>query len=270
MQGYKRSGPKRTFTDEAWAFIREHITEIVSDAELDQLEEMTLKRAEEWLKDFERPLVCWSGGKDSQVLLHLMHRIGLREAIGVFTHPDLEYPTAMRWYNENRPDGCEFVITHHDLTWLSKHPDMLFPTTNAGASRAYQIIQQVHYDRYCREHEFDVVILGRRRKDGNFCPSEPYAPKGGIYRANVIYDWDHEQTYAYMARYNLPLAPIYDWPDGFLEGTHPWCFRLSRKHHGYSEKETWQVIYDIDPDIIDLARPFFPVAQEVWNGNGNV
>ena len=97
---------------------------------------------------------------------------------------------------------------------------------------------------YFKAHELDVIILGRRRADGNYVGrnSNIYTDGKGVTR----------------------FSPIYGWKNGYLCGTHPWP---ARQWTG-SIENGWREVYDIDPGIvlaaaekIDSARAFLKEVQ---------
>ena len=115
-------------------------------------------------------------------------------------------------------------------------------------------------------HELDVIILGRRRADGNYVGrnSNIYTDGKGVTRFSPLAAWKHEHILAYIHYHQLPLPPIYGWKNGYLCGTHPWP---ARQWTG-SIENGWHEVYDIDPGIvlaaaekIDSARAFLKGVQ---------
>ncbi len=104
---------------------------------------------------------------------------------------------------------------------------------------------------YFKQNNLDVLLLGRRRADGNFVGrgDNIYMDSKGVSRYSPLADWSHEQILAYIHYHKLALPPIYDWKNGYLCGTHPWP---ARQWTG-SEQNGWQEIYDIDKDIVITA-----------------
>ena len=50
-----------------------------------------------------------------------------------------------------------------------KHPSMLFPQDSATAAKWFSIVQHRAQAQYYKENDLDVLLLGRRRADGNYC-----------------------------------------------------------------------------------------------------
>jgi 3'-phosphoadenosine 5'-phosphosulfate sulfotransferase (PAPS reductase)/FAD synthetase len=200
---------------------------------------------------------AWSGGKDSIVLGKLCEMAGVTSSmIGVC---NLEYPAFMDWIDENKPEGCEAINTGQDLEWLSKHPEMLFPQDSATAARWFSIVQHRAQREYFKRHDLDIIILGRRRADGNYVgrKSNIYTDGKGITRYSPLSDWSHEHILAFIHYNHLPMPPIYGWHNGYLCGTHPWP---ARQWTG-SEENGWREVYNIDKEIVITAAERIPGAK---------
>ena len=164
---------------------------------------------------------------------------------------DLEYPAFLKWLMANKPSGCAVINTGQNLDWLAKHTEMLFPQNSAVAGRWFAKVQHKAQRCYFKQNNLDVLLLGRRRADGNFVGrgDNIYMDSKGVSRYSPLADWSHEQILAYIHYHKLALPPIYDWKNGYLCGTHPWP---ARQWTG-SEQNGWQEIYDIDKDIVITA-----------------
>lgn len=148
----------------------------------------------------------------------------------------------------------------------SVYEEMLFPKDSAAAGRWFSIVQHRAQREYFKAHELDVIILGRRRADGNYVGrnSNIYTDGKGVTRFSPLAAWKHEHILAYIHYHQLPLPPIYGWKNGYLCGTHPWP---ARQWTG-SIENGWREVYDIDPSIvlaaaekIDSARAFLKGVQ---------
>ena len=132
------------------------------------------------------------------VLGHVCEVTGVTDSmIGVC---DLEYPAFAAWVQANKPAGCEVINTHQGLDWLAKHPEMLFPQESATAGRWFSIVQHRAQREYFKAHELDIIILGRRRADGNFVGrgSNIYTDGKGVTRFSPLAAWSHEHVLAYI------------------------------------------------------------------------
>lgn len=137
---------------------------------------------------------------------------------------------------------------------------MLFPKSSRTASRWFAIVQHRAQAEYYKARGLDMILLGRRRTDGNYCGKggNIYTDRKGITRYSPLADWKHEEVLAYIHYYDVPMPPVYGWPNGYLCGTHPWP---ARQWTG-SEERGWAEVYQIDPDIVTEAARKFPGAKK--------
>lgn len=227
---------------------REELETLVSEA----ISEIKLQSAG------KKAAYAWSAGKDSLVLGDLCRQAGITDCmLGVCS---LEYPAFMTWIQENKPENLEIINTGQDLEWLAKHPEMLFPADSKTAARWFAIVQHRAQAKYYKAHDLDMILLGRRRADGNYCGKggNIYTDGKGITRYSPLAGWKHETLLAYIHYYSITLPPIYGWNNGYLCGTHPWP---ARQWTG-SVQNGWKEIYEIDDSIVKEAAKSIPSAKE--------
>lgn len=241
----KPLGRKQSIKNEDWLEAMANIENAVSRADLDSITSETIQDIR--IKtESKKTAYAWSAGKDSIVLGHICEAAGIQDCmIGVC---NLEYPAFIRWIEDNKPARCEVINTGQDIDWLVKHPEMLFPQDSAKAGHWFHIVQHTAQAKYFKSHELDMIILGRRRADGNFVGrgSNIYTDGRSVTRFSPLAGWTHEQLLAYIHYHKLPLPPIYGWPNGYLCGTHPWP---ARQWTGGIENG-WREVYGIDPSIV--------------------
>lgn len=254
-------GRKQSISNDAWMEAVATIESAVSQCELDDLVSATIEDIRAAVGQ-KKAAYAWSAGKDSIVLGELCEAVGITDCmIGIC---DLEYPAFMTWMNEHKPAGCEVINTHQDLDWLARHPDMLFPKDSAKAGRWFSIVQHRAQAEYFKTHDLDIVILGRRRADGNFVGrgTNIYTDGKGVTRFSPLAAWSHEHVLAYIHYHQLPLPPLYGWKNGYLCGTHPWP---ARQWTGSTENG-WREVYDIDPSIVIEAAEKIESARAFMEG----
>ena len=254
-------GRKQNIKNNDWLNAIKNIEDSVSKKELDVLISNTVKEIKKKTKG-KKAAFAYSAGKDSIVLADVCKRAGITDSlIGVC---NLEYPEFMKWIEENKPDGCTVVNTGQDLEWLSKHQDMLFPQDSKKAARWFAIVQHTAQRKYFKDNNIQILILGRRRADGNFVGKKDniYTDGKGVTRYSPLSDWKHEHILAYIHYYKLPLPPIYTWKNGYLCGTHPWA---ARQWTG-SVENGWQEVYDIDRNIVVEASAKIKSAKMFLEG----
>ena len=241
-------GRKQNIKNDAWIAAMADIESAVSKDEIDELADITVGdiRAK---AEGKKAAYAWSGGKDSIVLSKLCELAGVKDCmIGVC---DLEYPAFMAWIQKHKPKKCEIINTGQNLEWLAQHPEMLFPQNSQTAASWFSIVQHRAQREYFKAHDLDMIILGRRRADGNYVGRKTniYIDGKGVTRFSPLADWTHEHVLAYIHYNKLPLPPIYSWPNGYLCGTHPWP---ARQWTGGVENG-WREVYNIDKEIVITA-----------------
>lgn len=248
-------GRKQSISNDDWQVAVDKIEELVSKEELDLLISIT---AEEISKKSlgKKTAYAWSGGKDSIVLAELCKRAGITESMIGLTQ--MEYPDFEKWIEENKPHGLSIERTKHDLEWLAKHQEALFPPMTYHWSRFVQIATQMKYH---KEAKLDLMILGRRKADGNYVGkgTNYYTDKDGRTKYNPMSDWKHEHILAYIHYYKLEVPPFYEWENGYKIGTHPW---FTRPYIDGNYQKGWGQIHAIDPDIVVQASEHIESAKE--------
>lgn len=255
-------GRKQKIKNTDWIDTFGRIGQLVPKKELDKLAEITIKEITGKTKG-KKAAYAWSGGKDSLVLGEICRRAGITPCVLVICN--LEYPAFMEWVEIHKPPELSIINTGQDIKWLSDHPQMLFPQDSRYAARWFQIVQHRGQAKYYKEHELDMLLLGRRRADGNYVGrgDNVYTNSQGITRYSPLAHWTHEQVLAYIHYYNLEMPPIYGWKNGYLCGTHPWP---SRQWTG-SVENAWSEIYEIDSCIVREAAAYIPSAKAFLEKN---
>lgn len=249
-------GRKQKTGNEAWLETIRNIESLVSRDALDDLVEKTVQDIQEKTSG-KFAAYAWSGGKDSIVLSKICEMAGIDHSmIGIC---DLEYPAFLKWIQENKPAGCEVINTGQNLEWLSKHPEMLFPQDSETAAKWFSIVQHRAQRIYSQKQNIDILILGRRRADGNYVGRKTniYTDGKGVTRYSPLADWKHEHILAYIHYHNLPLPPIYGWHNGYVCGTHPWPARPKTGN----EENGWREVYNIAPEVVITAAELLPGAK---------
>ncbi len=244
-----------TAADEAkwWAVIN-RIEEYVSNAEVAAATAEALDRIKAAVAG-RNAAFAWSGGKDSLVIADLCQRAGLTKSFCLVT--GLEYPAWLKFLRDNKPPNCEIVDVGFGLEYLASHSEMIFPQGKIF-QRWYNQVQHKNHARYMKANNLDVLILGRRKIDGNCCGSGgAVVSRDGRLTYSPLFDWCHELLFGYMHYNGLELPEMYRWRRGFYNGTHNWAERkVESVAQGYSE------VYEIDPTILIEAAKILPSAKE--------
>lgn len=250
-------GRKQRIKNSDWIDTFGKIEQLVTKKELDQLIENTIRDIKKKTKG-KKTAYAWSGGKDSLVLGEICQKAGITSCVLVICN--LEYKAFTEWVDTHKPLELSVINTGQDMKWLAAHPNMLFPQDSKFAARWFQIVQHRGQAKYYREHELDMLLLGRRRADGNYVGKGDniYTNGHGVTRYSPISDWTHEQILAYIHYYNLEMPPIYGWKNGYLCGTHPWP---ARQWTG-SVENAWAEIYEIENSIVVEAAEHIQSAKD--------
>ena len=199
----------------------------------------------------QKAAIAWSGGKDSLALDLVSRPLGITQ--GVLGLCYCEYPEMEAWYAAHLPAGVEIVRTPQDLNFLREHPEMLFPQNSTTLSRWYQIKQIRAQEVYCERNHIDVILLGRRREEGNYIGPGPHGTHRKKGTQTTIYcpirDWTHRQVLGVLHYAGVELPPNYGWPNGFTIGSGSWPVNNFAK----DGLEGWQYVYDRDPSVVTSA-----------------
>ncbi len=250
-------GRKQRIKNSDWVDTFEKIEQLVSKKKLDQLVEKTVKEIKKKTKG-KKAAYAWSGGKDSLVLGEICQQAGITPCVLVICN--LEYKAFTEWVEGHKPSELSIINTRQDIKWLADHLQMLFPQDSEFAARWFQIVQHRGQAKYYKEQKLDMLLLGRRRADGNYVGKGDniYTNGQGITRYSPMSDWTHEQVLAYIHYYNLEMPPIYKWKNGYLCGTHPWP---ARQWTG-SVENAWEEVYEIDSSIVSEAAKHIQSAKD--------
>ncbi len=252
-------GRKQNINNEEWFEAVFNIEKTVRREEIEKLTELTVCEIKRNTKGLNSAY-AWSGGKDSIVLGDICQKAGIDNCMtGVC---NLEYPEFLKWIKVNKPKSCVIINTGQDIHWLSKNQNMLFPKESGTASKWFSIVQHKAQRKYVKENNIDVLLLGRRKADGNFVGKGKniYTNSKGVTRYSPLADWSHEDILAYIYYNKMSLPPIYNWHNGYKCGTHPWPARQ------WTDGNGWREIFNIDRNIVILAAAHIQSAADFLKG----
>ncbi len=255
---------KQSTTQDQWLNTLKNIQEIISEKHIDSLVNKTIKEIKRIVQG-KRVACCWSGGKDSLALQKICDLVGIKRSVLVVSN--LEYPSFIKWVSINKPENLEIINTGQDLKWLAKNENMLFPQESKTAGKWFQIVQHKGQEIYFKDNNLDILLLGRRRADGNYtgkAGQNIYTNRKGITRYSPLRDWTHEEILRLLSCYKISLPPIYFCHNGFKVGTGAWPARqwTSSINGGYKE------VYDIDKKIVFSAAEYLKSARDFINKGG--
>lgn len=163
------------------------IEELVTKKDLDTHIKKTVAEIKKKTRG-KKAAFAWSGGKDSLVLEKISQMTGIRPCVLVICN--LEYPAFIEWVKVHKPPELKIINTGQDIKWLASHPQMLFPQKSKTAAQWFHIVQHRGQVKYYKEHELDIMLLGRRRADGNYVGKSGniYTDRRGVTRYSPLSD----------------------------------------------------------------------------------
>lgn len=248
-------GRKQSSRNEDWVRAFERIEDLITPEEVKELADDAVKQIRE-AAEGKRAAFAYSAGKDSIVLADLCEKAGVHD--GYFAYCDLDYPEFIRWVKAHKPAGVKMLHTGYDLNWLAKYQNLIFAEGQIG-QRWHQISQRGPFTEMFFDNNLDLLIMGHRTIDGNFCGPDGYIRKrSGETRFSPLRDWPHEALLGYIHYNGLSLPPIYQWKDGWVQGTHAWP---EREFCSTDIMKGYREVYEIDPSIIIAAAEILPSAR---------
>jgi 3'-phosphoadenosine 5'-phosphosulfate sulfotransferase (PAPS reductase)/FAD synthetase len=168
------------------------------------LETEALRDIERTLSKHARPLIPFSGGKDSLTVLHMITRqIGL--PLPVFSVVCVLFPEEERDVYEAAQRLEVSPTFHYELTpqRLAAVHHEFFPPATGGNSQLYQRRHIPAIDRTIRKNGHDLAIFGRRREE-NSIPSKYYQRKNfPAHSLHPLIDWPVAEVWRYLDHHQV-------------------------------------------------------------------
>ncbi|MCQ2113335.1 MAG: hypothetical protein MJY95_08360 [Bacteroidaceae bacterium] len=207
------------------------------------------------------PAYAWSGGKDSIALQIVCEDAGIKK--GFCCYNDLYFQKSIDFFYEHCPEGVEIVNTGEDIAWLSRNPKFLFPK---GAV-AWNVRTHLRYQPiYCKKNNVDILLMGKRRQDGNWVPDNIVnRSSGGVDIYCPLRHWTHENVICAIRHRGKTLSRFYlDDEIGFHFGDTK--FAIMGPSRGESVCDAWNRIYSVEKmKVIQCAEHGIESAREYLN-----
>lgn len=248
-------GRKQTSKQSDWLYVYNNIDKIISEDHIKRLE----NEAIEWITQTvigTKYFYGWSAGKDSLVLEPILKKAGISGGVCFVTQ--LEYNDYIEYIERNIPDDVKLVVVPFDMEWLAENPHYLFPECGKLHTQFFSMVQRDHLNKYFYDGNYDQMILGHRRQDGNHTPCRLYETSKGLKKNNAIMHWTQEEVIAYLHYNNINLPNIYFYPDGFKQGTGAWNKMMRSKERPI--EKCWEYVFNQEPPIVIEAAKYFESA----------
>lgn len=190
----------------------------------------------------DRPLVALSGGKDSLVVAHMAHKLGVRDFI-----------CETSFYFEPALSNIKNIVSNMGISpvyrsslnveWLKKNSKVIFASDTKIRAWGFAVRQQATVKRYAKDIGSDLQVFGRRTQE-NSVKSSIYQTKAGT-QCHPIRDWRHEDVWQYLSENAIPKPMIYDTRFGEIEGNGPFYILNEASCGGYDK--AWEIVSGIDP-----------------------
>lgn len=191
---------------------------------LEHRESDSLDTLERWMQDWPNPWVSLSGGKDSLVALHLARRINPDVQVAFF-NSGIEFPQTLK-YVHGLARAWGFELHTYDAADPSPL-DLMEANGSWEHGRVYVegdvTLHEAAVERPLTKALADLgpaCVYGVRAEEAENRRMYLTRAKGQVTkkdrRGNVIsahispaWRWSSEEVFAYIAKYDLPLNPLY-------------------------------------------------------------
>lgn len=165
----------------------------------------------------KNPVVAFSGGKDSTVVLHLVRSVARKDIRAVFCNTGVEYPETVRF--------CKSISNLIELkpekTFWQCVDEYGWPQVKAKAKTHGNLCCMWLKERpamsYYKENNIDLVFTGLTSAESRnrmmlMMRLGPYyfAKTQNMWKCHPISEWTAEQVWEYIRAHDLKYNPIYD------------------------------------------------------------
>lgn len=190
-----------------------------------------------------RPLLAFSGGKDSIVTCHIAAQIGIRVAVceESFCYPqqlvsNRSYAKKLGLYAEH--------LNSLDLDWLRRHKEVIFTDDTKVRAFSFHARQQTTVRRHARLMGATCTIFGRRTEE-NSVKSETYRTADGALQCHPLRDWTTEEVWEYMSYFKLGRPWFYGTEMAEHAGSGPF-YSIKASSFG-GEAKCWKLVAKYEP-----------------------
>jgi len=209
-----------------------HATKPYSYDDWEEMREWSLRKKIKWsrkilyveLRKAEKPVVSFSGGKSSEVALHLT--LSLYDVEAVYNDTRVTYPETKSFVEELSEEwGFDLTITEPRKTFWECVDEYGWPETRTGGGtepRCCYWLKMEPMKRFVRENGIDLFITGEQASEsmqrranfllyGESFKYRKWSFKDrDLRKAKPVSIWTDDDIWSYLKEHNLPVNPAYE------------------------------------------------------------
>lgn len=195
------------------------------DSDFESKVEKSLDTIEDALVNSKRPIISSSFGKDSIVLIHLVHRIDNSVPI-VMNDTGVMFPETLQYKREMEEKwNLNVDVVKPDMTFFEIVDEYEYPKTsrssesgNTREPKCCKILKTDPMQEYIKENDIDLDFVGlcayegRQRKWAYIRTGKAtYEHKAwGVKKSIPLIWWELDDIWQYIEKHNIPKNPAYE------------------------------------------------------------
>jgi 3'-phosphoadenosine 5'-phosphosulfate sulfotransferase (PAPS reductase)/FAD synthetase len=197
-----------------------------------------------------RPMLAYSGGKDSIVVAHIIKEAGLMPFVDAAVCETSFYFEKQLEDIRHLADALEWNVTYKNSLgwdWLRQHPEVIF--ANDSRTRGWDAFQrqQKSMADYARKNHNDAIIFGRRTQENTVPSHLYYLQSKRTWSCHPIREWTTQDVWDYFNLFNIPIPWIYTTTHGKHSGNS--AFYSIRANAVGGVDKAWELVTALDPTI---------------------
>ena len=234
---------------------------------IDNLVGESLRIFEQLMEKSERPILSYSGGKDSLVVALLIQEAGLSDYVQANVCDSSFYFTKQLEDIKQMAQDLRVTVEYPDsldTDWLLRHPKVLFSPSSDVRGWFFTVRHQKTVADFAKRHNNDAILFGRRKQE-NTVNSPLYYVKGGkFWSCHPVREWLHGDIWEYLKDRDVPEPWMYSTPfkrnapyvsarpkdvDYWMES------RGAQSSDDYRSK-AWDLVISMDPKLKEMRELF--------------